>query len=329
MAAPVAMEVSVSGGKSSFVVSFYLPEVNQANPPSTNSVNVQRWKTTYTAVREFGGFVIVVVVAKQVAALNASIVGEPVLKVTFKTDSPTIDFKSLQKIFIFPPSVLIPLLPKKPLSLDSKHTRKPTSPPSLPMTQEEAPLPLPLTPPATQTHEPPSTHPATLPHPQRTQQPTPSPRHNNSSGAPPPPPPRWRSSPPRARDATTTSPGSYDASSASPPATQQQRGHLPTRGRCNNSLPPLSRPDVAAAGPRPRDTAIIPPPAQDATHLPTTSRTNPPLSAMHLPATQTGAHFATVRTVAKRKLRRLPNRRKVGRHQRILRRLTKPLHKPS
>ncbi|KAL2326811.1 hypothetical protein Fmac_020238 [Flemingia macrophylla] len=75
MAAPVATEVSVSGGKSSFVVSFYLPKVNQANPPSANGVNVQRWKTKYAAVREFGGFVTESVVANQVAALNASIAG--------------------------------------------------------------------------------------------------------------------------------------------------------------------------------------------------------------------------------------------------------------
>lgn len=75
MTAPVASDVSVSGGKSSIVVSFYVPKKNQANPPPAEGLYVQRWKSVYAAVRQFDGFVKDSNVGQQVAALNASIAG--------------------------------------------------------------------------------------------------------------------------------------------------------------------------------------------------------------------------------------------------------------
>ncbi|MQL41400.1 heme-binding protein, partial [Escherichia coli] len=53
MTAPVITEVSPSDGpfcKSSFVVSFFVPKENQANPPPAKGLHVQRWKTVYVAV---------------------------------------------------------------------------------------------------------------------------------------------------------------------------------------------------------------------------------------------------------------------------------------
>ncbi|XP_020231153.1 heme-binding protein 2 [Cajanus cajan] len=75
MTAPVASEVSVNGGKSSIVVSFYVPKENQANPPTADDLSIQRWNTKYAVVRQFDGFVTNSNIAEQVAALNASIAG--------------------------------------------------------------------------------------------------------------------------------------------------------------------------------------------------------------------------------------------------------------
>lgn len=60
MTAPVLTQISPSDGpfcKSSFVVSFYVPKENQANPPPAKGLHVQKWGPTYVAVRQFGGFV--------------------------------------------------------------------------------------------------------------------------------------------------------------------------------------------------------------------------------------------------------------------------------
>ncbi|CAI8606894.1 unnamed protein product [Vicia faba] len=78
MTAPVLSEVLPSDGpfcKSSFVVSFYVPKKNQANPPPAKGLQVQRWKTVYAAVRQFGGFVKDTDVGAQAAALKDSITG--------------------------------------------------------------------------------------------------------------------------------------------------------------------------------------------------------------------------------------------------------------
>lgn len=78
MTAPVLTEVSPSDGpfcESSFVVSFFVPKVNQANPPPAKGFHVQRWKTVYAAVRQFGGFVSDSSVGVEAAALKASIAG--------------------------------------------------------------------------------------------------------------------------------------------------------------------------------------------------------------------------------------------------------------
>ncbi|KAI9083121.1 hypothetical protein K1719_034854 [Acacia pycnantha] len=79
MTAPVVTEVAPSDGPSSdylFVVSFYVPRKNQANPPPASSVIVGRVKPVYdAAVRKFSGFVRDNNVGEQVAALKASIAG--------------------------------------------------------------------------------------------------------------------------------------------------------------------------------------------------------------------------------------------------------------
>ncbi|KAI9083167.1 hypothetical protein K1719_034900 [Acacia pycnantha] len=78
MTAPVVIEVAPSDGPSSeslFVVSFYVPRKNQANPPPASGVIVGRVKPVYAAVRKFSGFVRDNNVGKQVAALKASIAG--------------------------------------------------------------------------------------------------------------------------------------------------------------------------------------------------------------------------------------------------------------
>jgi hypothetical protein len=78
MTAPVLTEVSPSDGplcESSFVVSFYVPKLNQADPPPAKGLAVQRWKPTYAAVREFGGFVADSDVGVEAAALQESLAG--------------------------------------------------------------------------------------------------------------------------------------------------------------------------------------------------------------------------------------------------------------
>ncbi|XVF79277.1 hypothetical protein PTKIN_Ptkin14bG0208700 [Pterospermum kingtungense] len=78
MTAPVITEVFPSDGpfcESSFTVSFYVPKVNQANPPPAQGLHVQRWKSTYVAVRQFSGFVTDYNVAEEAAALQASLEG--------------------------------------------------------------------------------------------------------------------------------------------------------------------------------------------------------------------------------------------------------------
>ncbi|OMO74618.1 SOUL heme-binding protein [Corchorus capsularis] len=78
MTAPVITEVTPSDGpfcESSFTVSFYVPKVNQANPPPADGLHVQIWKSTYVAVRQFSGFVRDYDVAEQAAALEASLDG--------------------------------------------------------------------------------------------------------------------------------------------------------------------------------------------------------------------------------------------------------------
>ncbi|KAF7846873.1 hypothetical protein BT93_L3633 [Corymbia citriodora subsp. variegata] len=78
MTAPVITEVSPSDGPfcaSSFVVSFYVPKENQADPPPAEGLHAQRWKPTYIAIRQFGGFVADYDVAVEAAALEASLSG--------------------------------------------------------------------------------------------------------------------------------------------------------------------------------------------------------------------------------------------------------------
>ncbi|KAK9688654.1 hypothetical protein RND81_09G001300 [Saponaria officinalis] len=78
MTAPVMTQVSPSDGpfcESSFVVSFYVPKENQADPPPAEGLHVQRWETTYIAVRQFGGFVSDYGVGEEAAALQASLAG--------------------------------------------------------------------------------------------------------------------------------------------------------------------------------------------------------------------------------------------------------------
>jgi len=78
MTAPVITEVLPSDGpfcESTFVVSFYVPKENQANTPTGKDLQVQRWKTVYVAVRQFGGFVKDSSVGEEAAALKASIAG--------------------------------------------------------------------------------------------------------------------------------------------------------------------------------------------------------------------------------------------------------------
>lgn len=79
MTAPVLTRVSPSDGPfcaSSFVVSFYVPEKNQADPPPAEGLSVQRWAgARYAAVRRFGGFVADSDVGEQAAMLDASLQG--------------------------------------------------------------------------------------------------------------------------------------------------------------------------------------------------------------------------------------------------------------
>ncbi|MBA0575222.1 hypothetical protein Goshw_012768 [Gossypium schwendimanii] len=76
MTAPVITEVLPSDGpfcESSFRISFYLPKVNQANPPPAEGLHIQKWKSTYLAVRQFSGFVTDYNVGVEAAALEASL----------------------------------------------------------------------------------------------------------------------------------------------------------------------------------------------------------------------------------------------------------------
>lgn len=78
MTAPVLTQVTPSDGpfcKSSFVISFYVPKVNQANPPAAKGLHVQRWTNKYVAVRQFGGFITDSNVVEEAAALQTSLKG--------------------------------------------------------------------------------------------------------------------------------------------------------------------------------------------------------------------------------------------------------------
>ncbi|KAE8703354.1 Ubiquitin-specific protease 15, putative isoform 1 [Hibiscus syriacus] len=78
MTGPVITEVLPSDGpfcESSFTVSFYVPKVNQANPPPADGLHLQRWKSAYVAIRQFGGFVTDYNIAEEAAALQASLEG--------------------------------------------------------------------------------------------------------------------------------------------------------------------------------------------------------------------------------------------------------------
>lgn len=78
MTAPVITEVKPSDGPfcaSSFVVSFYVPKENQPSPPSAKDLHLQKWGVTYTAVRQFGGFVADEDLGEEAAALYASVAG--------------------------------------------------------------------------------------------------------------------------------------------------------------------------------------------------------------------------------------------------------------
>lgn len=78
MTAPVITQVSPSDGPvcaSSFVVSFYVPKLNQANPPPAEGLKAQQWGPTYAAVRQFGGFVADSDVGVEAAALHDSLKG--------------------------------------------------------------------------------------------------------------------------------------------------------------------------------------------------------------------------------------------------------------
>lgn len=78
MTAPVITEVAPSDGPvcaSSFVVSFYVPKKNQANPPPAAGLRLRRWAARYVAVRQFGGFVSDGSVGEEAAALYESLAG--------------------------------------------------------------------------------------------------------------------------------------------------------------------------------------------------------------------------------------------------------------
>lgn len=78
MTGPVITEVTPSDGpfcESSFVVSFYVPKKNQADPAPAEGLHAQRWKPTYVALRQFSGFVSDFNVGEEAAALEASLAG--------------------------------------------------------------------------------------------------------------------------------------------------------------------------------------------------------------------------------------------------------------
>ncbi|KAL5736706.1 hypothetical protein ACOSP7_031159 [Xanthoceras sorbifolium] len=78
MTAPVISQVIPSDGpfcKSTFKVSFYVPEKNQVDPPPAKGLQVERWKPKYVAVKQFSGFVDDSNVGVEAAALKASLKG--------------------------------------------------------------------------------------------------------------------------------------------------------------------------------------------------------------------------------------------------------------
>ncbi|KVH93117.1 heme-binding protein 2 [Cynara cardunculus var. scolymus] len=78
MTAPVLTEIAPSDGpfcESSFLVSFYVPKKNQADPPPAEGITIQKWRPTYVAVRQFGGFVKDSDIGVEAAALSTSLSG--------------------------------------------------------------------------------------------------------------------------------------------------------------------------------------------------------------------------------------------------------------
>lgn len=78
MTAPVITQVQPSDGPfctSAFVVSFYVPKKNQANPPPAKGLHVQKWGKPYAAVRQFGGFVADIDVGQEASYLYESLAG--------------------------------------------------------------------------------------------------------------------------------------------------------------------------------------------------------------------------------------------------------------
>ncbi|XP_020595898.1 heme-binding protein 2-like [Phalaenopsis equestris] len=78
MTAPVITQIVPSDGPfctSSFVVSFYVPKENQADPPPANGLHLQKWGVKYAAVRQFAGFVLDSEVGVEAAALYSSLAG--------------------------------------------------------------------------------------------------------------------------------------------------------------------------------------------------------------------------------------------------------------
>ncbi|KAG8502286.1 hypothetical protein CXB51_002205 [Gossypium anomalum] len=96
MTAPVITEVLPSDGpfcESSFRISFYLPKVNQANPPPAEGLHIQKRKSTYFAVRQFSGFVTDYNVGMEAAALEASLadtVWSPAIKKSQKDETTSV-----------------------------------------------------------------------------------------------------------------------------------------------------------------------------------------------------------------------------------------------
>jgi len=81
MTAPVFTEIFPSRGpfcESSYVVSFYVPEEFQKNPPEAAkslALQARKWDVVYAAVRRFGGFVTDSNIVKEAAKLQASLMG--------------------------------------------------------------------------------------------------------------------------------------------------------------------------------------------------------------------------------------------------------------
>lgn len=93
MTGPVITQVSPSDGpfcESSFIISFYVPKENRADPPPAEGLHVQRWDSTYVAVRQFGGFVSDDEVGEEAAALQASLAGSIWEAAIGKSSSPYI-----------------------------------------------------------------------------------------------------------------------------------------------------------------------------------------------------------------------------------------------